>query len=65
MDIWTAATYAVGLILGTLLIVSVIALAFRNRKVGVGESFLVLMGVFMISFTLWARVKVSAPERLW
>lgn len=65
MDTWTAASYAAGLILGTLLILTVIALAFKNRKVGVGESFLVVMGVFMISFTLWARVKVSFGPEGW
>ena len=62
---WTAVTYAAGLILGTLLILTVIALAFKNKKVGVGESFLVVMGVFMISFTLWARVKVSFGPEGW
>lgn len=65
MEFWTNATYAAGLILGTLLILSVIVLAFKNRKVGVGESFMVVMGVFMISFTLWARVKVSFGPEGW
>lgn len=65
MDPWSAATYAAGLILGTLLILTVIALAFKNRKVGVGESFLVVMGVFMISFTLWARVQISFGPEGW
>lgn len=65
MDTWTAATYAAGLILGTLLVLTVIVLAFKNRKVGVGESFLVAMGVFMISFTLWARVKITFGPEGW
>ena len=65
MDTWTAASYAAGLILGTLLILTVIALAFKNRKVGVGESFLVVMGVFMISFTLWTRVKITFGPEGW
>lgn len=65
METWTSATYAVGLILGSLLVLTVIALAFKNHKVGVGESFLVVMGVFMISFTLWARVKISFGPEGW
>ena len=65
MDTWTAATYAAGLILGTLLVFTVIALAFKNRRVGMGESFLVVMGVFMISFTLWARVKITFGPEGW
>jgi len=65
MDPWSAATYAAGLILGTLLILTVIALALKNRKVSVGECFLVVMGVFMISFTLWARVQISFGPEGW
>jgi hypothetical protein len=65
MEFWTNASYAAGLVLGSLLILTVIALAFKNRKVGVGESFLVVMGVFMISFTLWARVKISFGPEGW
>jgi hypothetical protein len=65
MESWTAATYAVGLILGTLLVLTVISLALRNKKVGIGEGFLVVMGVVLIGLTLWARVNISFGPEGW
>lgn len=56
MEQWA---YLVGLVLGSLLILSVIFLTVKNRKVGMGEAFLVVMGVFLVGLTLWANVKIS------
>jgi uncharacterized protein YlxW (UPF0749 family) len=62
MEQWT---YLVGLVLGSLLILTVISLALRNRKIGVGESFLVAMGIFLVGLSLWARVKISVGPEGW
>lgn len=63
MEQWT---YAAGLILGTLLVLAVIfVLIFKDRKVGMGEAFLVVVGAFLVGLTLWAEVKLTlGPEGL-
>ena len=63
MEQWT---YAAGLILGSLLVLAVIfVLIFRDRKVGMGEAFLVVVGAFLVGLTLWARVKFSFGPEGW
>lgn len=56
MEQWT---YAAGLILGSLLILTVVILAFKNSKVGMGEAFLVAMGSFLVGLTLWAKFNIE------
>lgn len=63
MEQWT---YATGLILGSLLILSVVyVFATKKGEVKMGEAFLVVMGAFLVGLTLWARVTISlGPEGL-
>lgn len=63
MEQWT---YIVGLILGSLLVLAVvIVMLFKDRKIGMGEAFVAVIGVFLISLTIWARVKISFGPEGW